>query len=157
MSRLLNSNACSVSTHSRPKAAEPCRQRPVYGRSVSTHSRPKAAVIGFQSPRVTRGGFNTQPPEGGWSDSQIRWLVFAVSTHSRPKAAEAQIGEINDSIDVSTHSRPKAAVDVGIRYLWRLEFQHTAARRRLAIRRRLPGMNWVSTHSRPKAAAPSCP
>ena len=61
-------------------------------------------------------------------------LTMSVSTHSRPKAA----GNINRDgrihVAVSTHSRPKAAgyffFDA---YQDHLLFQHTAARRRLAI------------------------
>ena len=34
--------------------------------TVSTHSRPKAAGPFYFSARVADGGFNTQPPEGGW-------------------------------------------------------------------------------------------
>ena len=32
-------------------------------------------------------GFNTQPPEGGWSRFIKTERFFIVSTHSRPKAA----------------------------------------------------------------------
>ena len=101
-------------------------------RLVSTHSRPKAAGLHdwalithqmFQHTAARRRlgrnrdsgirpiGFNTQPPEGGWSRARRRgcfWL--SVSTHSRPKAAGV-------GIKVFRHT------DVG--------FQHTAARRRL--------------------------
>ena len=57
--------------------------------------------------------FNTQPPEGGWT-------VFAAP----------QIDE-----EVSTHSRPKAAGAFANAFLFPMMFQHTAARRRLALRR----------------------
>ena len=33
------------------------------------------------------GGFNTQPPEGGWTNSVTSSAFREVSTHSRPKAA----------------------------------------------------------------------
>ena len=81
--------------------------------SVSTHSRPKAAG-GSDCVVVPLGGsFNTQPPEGGW--------VGTAST-GRP------------SVTVSTHSRPKAAGWLNRRgRWWRWSFQHTAARRRLAL------------------------
>ena len=55
------------------------------------------------------GGFNTQPPEGGWADGGIP----------------------PDSLNVSTHSRPKAAGKLSKLPLRALKFQHTAARRRL--------------------------
>ena len=77
-----------VSTHSRPKAAGPKRQR-AYTRLrfqhtaarrrldildvlpfpvlwVSTHSRPKAAGPSLSKPSDSIKRFNTQPPEGGW-------------------------------------------------------------------------------------------
>ena len=60
---------------------------------------------------------------------------------------------------VSTHSRPKAAVCGNPPLGWlRRQFQHTAARRRLAIQAMGGGyLSLVSTHSRPKAAAvPAC-
>ena len=53
--------------------------------------------------------FNTQPPEGGWLRDSGRLIVVDVSTHSRPKAA----GEL-----ANIQTMP-------------LQFQHTAARRRL--------------------------
>ena len=55
--------------------------------------------------------FNTQPPEGGC------------------KAA----GERAEEQEVSTHSRPKAAANL-VKVIKRaIEFQHTAARRRLIV------------------------
>ena len=121
-----------VSTHSRPKAAgyllynhrprilfqhtaarrrlevELVAQRLQNG--VSTHSRPKAAGAKFEAVRA--------------------WL--AVSTHSRPKAAGQFFqGSWHTNI-VSTHSRPKAAGRHIRRHIGMRQFQHTAARRRLA-------------------------
>ena len=77
-----------VSTHSRPKAAGACLRPPrrqnlfqhtaarrrlgprplgrLLADAVSTHSRPKAAGAEFGCGGVKLGGFNTQPPEGGW-------------------------------------------------------------------------------------------
>ena len=125
---------CTVSTHSRPKAAgSSCahRHRRI---QVSTHSRPKAAGI-----------FLTHLKEKNH-----------VSTHSRPKAAGARLiaqycrdmfqhtaarrrlacrHRLQPDKDrVSTHSRPKAAGKQHIRDIELEEFQHTAARRRLALR-----------------------
>ena len=76
--------------------------------------------------------FNTQPPEGGWPIySKALLMVVAVSTHSRPKAAGTNGVVLNPAI----------------------QFQHTAARRRLAPPLRPPPpLRPVSTHSRPKAA-----
>ena len=130
----------------------------------------KQAGMGWQ------GGFNSQPPEGGWQSS-IDALIkqFLVSTHSRPKAAGIMGVKRFSGQIVSTHSRPKAAGKSVGRCVAALEFQLTAARRRLgavyeerdrlrmfqltAARRRLANgfvgneAAWlVSTHSRPKAA-----
>ena len=45
--------------------------------------------LGSRSTKIYtyRRGFNTQPPEGGWSESRFRPVPICVSTHSRPKAA----------------------------------------------------------------------
>ena len=128
----------------------------VFGKSrpeVSTHSRPKAAGIFIND--VSKH--------------------IKVSTHSRPKAAGAIIIDLMYEQKVSTHSRPKAAGQSLFLRLYKNQFQHTAARRRLAARssrttavaafqhtaarRRLViaddiyiGEDDVSTHSRPKAA-----
>ena len=82
----------------------------------------------------SRGGFNTQPPEGGChQDRAARVLSETVSTHSRPKAAAAKSFPAVTGMNM---------------------FQHTAARRRLPHQdaKRLWSQD-VSTHSRPKAAA----
>ena len=120
-----------VSTHSRLKAAVTKASCDFGVLFVSTHSRLKAAAVG----RVvyTRSlGFNTQPPEGGWdSKAQKVFVVHKVSTHSRPKAAGNQAGMV-------------AGKEM---------FQHTAARRRLAVAGLIQTKSaTVSTHSRPKAA-----
>ncbi len=57
---------------------------------------------------------------------------------------------------VSTHSRPKAAGSAGFGYFRDSLFQHTAARRRLAVSfTACLNFGEVSTHSRPKAAGAS--
>ena len=54
--------------------------------------------------------FNTQPPEGGWTDHVPVYWYDEVSTHSRPKAAAKALDlQSAPIITVSTHSRPKAA------------------------------------------------
>ena len=56
-----------------------------------------------------------------------------VSTHSRPKAAGVACLAFFDHGVVSTHSRPKAAgIDLPYTFCEH-KFQHTAARRRLAV------------------------
>ena len=79
---------------------------------------------------------------------------YEVSTHSRPKAAGVPSVLGLSAKAVSTHSRPKAAGGVlyGQVYIGG-QFQHTAARRRLAfLSFQLSLVATVSTHSRPKAA-----
>ena len=137
--------------------------RPSYGRgrwcSVSTHSRPKAAGAARIETLETEMRFNTQPPEGGWlplvqvnrlltkfqHTAARRRLGFsiltntfnvAVSTHSRPKAAGRHLRLLANRplsfntqppeggwvekykgippYKVSTHSRPKAAGSAGL-------------------------------------------
>ena len=149
----INSNSI-VSTHSRPKAAVIAHDGRNTQNNVSTHSRPKAAVLpplvwrpvlqsfNTQPPEggwltlflaiFHKSGFNTQPPEGGWEMLRPTIEGRAVSTHSRPKAAAVDIvANILDQ-SVSTHSRPKAAGPSIKRQPMPLQFQHTAARRRLA-------------------------
>ena len=99
---------------------------------VSTHSRPKAAGIHYKGRPSLLAGFNTQPPEGGWSRALKDYgYTQQVSTHSRPKAAGAFQTHAVRLARVSTHSRPKAAGD-------KLDGADT--------------YDVVSTHSRPKAA-----
>ena len=99
-------------------------------------------------------GFNTQPPEGGWEEWVKLDFMFTVSTHSRPKAAgRSRCGCVASCCCFNTQPpeggwgrelKSEHAYD---------EFQHTAARRRLAIVGTAPvGAVNVSTHSRPKAA-----
>ena len=56
---------------------------------VSTHSRPKAAGENSRSKLHNIVSFNTQPPEGGCTQSCKGCGCYCVSTHSRPKAAAA--------------------------------------------------------------------
>ena len=77
---------------------------------VSTHSRPKAAGAAGRGFGGQRGGFNTQPPEGGWPLSgKLRPAETGFNTQPPeggwPLTACGRIGDKN----VSTHSRPKAA------------------------------------------------
>ena len=142
---------------------------------VSTHSRPKAAGWFYKSCLWLRSGFNTQPPEGGWKAREAldkwvevsthsrpkaagrqairRCILIVVSTYSRPKAAGIFNSYMRDDDWVSTHSRPKAAGAGCWRIQSRTLFQHTAARRRLAVSAVAATVSAVvSTHSRPKAA-----
>ena len=101
------------------------------GDKVSTHSRPKAAGKVYMD------------------ISKIK----PVSTHSRPKAAGFVQPKFPFLLPVSTHSRPKAAGKRLPSSKDLSQFQHTAARRRLATAAaRRVRRNDVSTHSCPKAA-----
>ena len=101
-------------------------------------------------------GFNTQPPEGGWvsmpktfaknilfqhtaarrrldGKGKTYYVGSRVSTHSRPKAAGTFLTDSKGRLIVSTHSRPKAAGPLRkLALCFIFQFQHTAARRRLA-------------------------
>ena len=123
-----------VSTHSRPKAAglsltpyieslmfqhTAARRRlvlslfyPLKNSTVSTHSRPKAAGLAEKSTFQRIFGFNTQPPEGGW-----RRPRDSARMRDRFNTQPPEGGWIPNEI---------AAIQIDM-------FQHTAARRRLAV------------------------
>ena len=121
-----------VSTHSRPKAAGVKTAYDKAVAAVSTHSRPKAAGRLTSSSTGFARCFNTQPPEGGWKTT-------APICNTTP-CFNTQPPEGGWSRSSNTPLRM-------------LEFQHTAARRRLVLRlKRAECVFAVSTHSRPKAA-----
>ena len=123
--------------------------------AVSTHSRPKAAGAEFGCGGVKLGGFNTQPPEGGWrpecdyrgrvskfQHTAARRRLVVISTFQtmikmfQHTAARRRLVVIFSILDfasgVSTHSRPKAAgFSIPFSIIPEPLFQHTAARRRL--------------------------
>ena len=122
----------SVSTHSRPKAAEPVRRAKGHPAGFQ-HTAARRRLL-RQTPSATaQGCFNTQPPEGGCRALLQGAVDLAVSTHSRPKAAARLRYRIKEQSLVSTHSRPKAAALRVARQAGFVVFQHTAARRRLVI------------------------
>ena len=100
-----------VSTHSRPKAAGMLRLLRQKG-MVSTHSRPKAAGADALTRPRRQGRFNTQPPEGGWSEYQADRRLFVRFNTQPPEG-----GWISDCL-------PRISDRM---------FQHTAARRRLVL------------------------
>ena len=59
-----------VSTHSRLKAAGEVAEKSWLFRAVSTHSRLKAAGVSNLKNRRNCRCFNTQPPEGGWDPAR---------------------------------------------------------------------------------------
>ena len=98
-----------VSTHSRPKAAGKPRQWSAF-QVLFQHTAARRRLVAiqamggviyhlFQHTAARRrlglrrercsyqDGFNTQPPEGGWTATIPAANAAAVSTHSRPKAA----------------------------------------------------------------------
>ena len=78
-----------VSTHSRPKAAEPyCVDTIIRALFQHTAARRRLVFVGVLF--ASGYGFNTQPPEGGWTGRLKLGSENHVSTHSRPKAAARQ-------------------------------------------------------------------
>ena len=67
----------AVSTHSRPKAAAGVDLDKAVSSFVSTHSRPKAAALFFFLLLCYVSSFNTQPPEGGCTQS----IVYGCCPH----------------------------------------------------------------------------
>ena len=80
------------------------------GYVVSTHSRPKAAGVAMAARQSAILGFNTQPPEGGWS--LYCWSLPA-TIRFQHTAARRRLVRGRDGRETA------------------LAFQHTAARRRL--------------------------
>ena len=125
-----------VSTHSRPKAAEP-----EFNEFSTSHKfQHTAARRRLRRPRDSarrRDRFNTQPPEGGWLTKPQPSDTDRVSTHSRPKAA-ARMRDQN-SCDVRfQHTAARRRLVIATRpCLTASRFQHTAARRRLPSRQDL--------------------
>ena len=123
----------SVSTHSRPKAAgrTVIRLLPLGG-GFNTQP-PEGGWVGRNQHIRGRCGFNTQPPEGGWiNSSSPRFFPEKVSTHSRPKAAGRESGTSVKGRSSFNTQPPEGGwlmvLTVNCIYAW---FQHTAARRRL--------------------------
>ena len=118
--------ACSVSTHSRPKAAGRVLNPTAYARCVSTHSRPKAAgpvrfhpkaALQFQLTAARR---------------RLGTLAIAdnISHRFQLTAARRRLVELPPPEPlpepVSTHSRPKAAGRLmlkALRVMWRFNSQ----------------------------------
>ena len=144
-----------VSTHSRPKAAAPGRERKNPDLLVSTHSRPKAAAsyqISRQSierlfqhtaarrrlPTTERQTARTTSFQHTAARRRLRHTPTGgppiCCFNTQPPEGGCKDGrawELQDA--VSTHSRPKAAA-LGRSATSRTpRFQHTAARRRLPI------------------------
>ena len=102
--------------------------------AVSTHSRPKAAGFIKHHMHIRCIGFNTQPPEGGWSWKNGCVPMSRVSTHSRPKAAGHCALFFMCLFRMFQHTAARRRLVSHQQPLpsYR-QFQHTAARRRLEI------------------------
>ena len=127
-----NSVCGQVSTHSRPKAAGAAGRLRSFDDGGFNSQPPEGGWWLKQLACVVRWCFNSQPPEGGWAHVEAALQGRSVSTHSRPKAAGLILLHACCFYSVSTHSRPKAAgmhLQLFCRYC---RFQLTAARRRLA-------------------------
>ena len=123
-----------VSTHSRPKAAGYAGEDlPEIEKFQHTAARRRLERLSNARYQISR--FNTQPPEGGWPKNQ---------PHSASRDCfNTQPPEGGWPVFVICHISSK-------------KFQHTAARRRLALMDFASGNDIsVSTHSRPKAAGAS--
>ena len=124
----------SVSTRSRPKAAEWYFPFSIDAVAVSTRSRPKAAdfraVPKFKNPF----SFNSQPPEGGWSASSSTASSNTTldSTRSRPKAAGFCLNCVIYCFKSFNSQPPEGGwLCIACRQITSLRFQLAAARRRL--------------------------
>ena len=145
--------------------------------SLFQHAAARRRLAGQLSGTPTSAsGFNTQPPEGGWTVTFDSFAQSDVSTRSRPKAAGCgQNKECSLYWRFNTQPPEGGWMRSKQRVQPILAFQHAAARRRLvksgkpkaerrafqhaAARRRLgwakvvaDNQALVSTRSRPKAA-----
>ena len=99
--------------------------------------------------------FNTQPPEGGCFKQKALELDGNVSTHSRPKAAAfVKTLKTGNGLQFQHTAARRRLLGFFANFRRTLRFQHTAARRRLLMGKLFAiKQGFVSTHSRPKAAA----
>ena len=151
----LRGRQSEVSTHSRPKAAGfMTSYRACKSVTVSTHSRPKAAGTETMNSIPRPRSFNTQPPEGGWRVCVTEnFVMFGFNTQP-PEGGWVNLSSDTLLIPVFQHTaaRRRLAIAFALRR-WSSRFQHTAARRRLDDKTTKSTLGkYVSTHSRPKAA-----
>ena len=102
-----------VSTHSRPKAAGASVEtfRQLFAKFQHTAARRRLVYLGMHTHATV--GFNTQPPEGGWLP-----ILFPAPRRFRFNTQPPEGGWLKD----------------GLIEMYDVEFQHTAARRRLEPR-----------------------
>ena len=121
-----------ISTHSRAKAAGLELDSDFDHKAISTHSRAKAAGHKQRGGQIAAHNFNSQPREGGWLTKR-QFARVARDFNSQPREGGwKRIMKRTFSKKISTHSRAKAAgAQIDSVSSW-MEFQLTAARRRLA-------------------------
>ena len=128
---VINDCAVGVSTHSRPKAAGPvvgvqysmqefqhtaARRRLEWGFFPADyfcefqHTAARRRLAGDRHLPSSILGFNTQPPEGGWSMAglSVRAAILFQHTAARRRLDPLRY-HTSPLLYVSTHSRPKAA------------------------------------------------
>ena len=122
---------------------------------VSTHSRPKAAGERYRKSPVDTDCFNTQPPEGGWA-FKLFCSQQGCCFNTQPPEGGWKSDSGRGRLACCFNTQPPEGGWLGIPSPvtdFDVMFQHTAARRRLALAlRRFAAVCTVSTHSRPKAA-----
>ena len=99
-------------------------------------------------------GFNTQPPEGGWTPSQ-RFTTYIFQFQHTAARRRLDVIPVNfRTINWFQHTAARRRLaDLSGEACSVVMFQHTAARRRLdALNVGRQTARVVSTHSRPKAA-----
>ena len=85
---------------------------------VSTRSRPKAAGFAAGLRQCLLHGFNTQPPEGGWTASLFYQPLLKGFNTQPPEGGWFDIDpDKTGKSNVSTRSRPKAAGEAVGQYL----------------------------------------
>ena len=103
--------------------------------TVSTHSRPKAAGGGNSDGNGDGSGFNTQPPEGGWFCSIRFILIFDRFNTQPPEGGWAVRPSACRFFRLFQHTAARRRLGrCRHRRDPRVLFQHTAARRRLVFR-----------------------
>ena len=100
---------------------------------VSTHSRPKAAGHVAVEKWLKGGGFNTQPPEGGWTPALPHWVPMRGFNTQPPEGGWLLIRYRDEITPTFQHTAARRRLAPEnwrccVSLIW---FQHTAARRRL--------------------------
>ena len=142
-----------VSTHSRPKAAGPAFSALASASSLFQHTAARRRLAGDVHQATLQAGFNTQPPEGGWTMyAKPKLLLIGFNTQP-PEGGWRQQGNRKRVIACFNTQPPEGG--------WPIPTQCRQAS--LSFNTQPPEGGWrlrlpcylgirVSTHSRPKAA-----